>query len=417
MERTILHVDINNCYASIECLHNPKLAGKPVAVGGDVQARRGIILAKNYKAKDYGVQVGQALWEARQKCPELVIVPPNYALYLKYARYIRDIFASYTDMVEPFGMDEAWLDVSGSLSLFGKGEKIAEDIRRRVKSELGVTVSIGVSFNKIFAKLGSDIKKPDAVTVLDKQHYQKLIYPLPVENLLYVGKATQRKLYDRGVRTIGELIDIGPEILGQWLGKWGYILYSFAHGDDLSPVAGAADTSVVKSIGNSVTAPRDLECAEDVKTVFFNLSERVAARLRDHGLKGTVIQIMLRNSELFSLERQMKLSRPTNISGEICSAAMRLLINNYSWDKPLRSVGIRAAELVCEKAPEQITMPEDEPGRDKTEKLERCIDGIRARFGHSAIIRGTVLKDKSLSGINSQEEHIIHPAGYFGRTR
>lgn len=417
MERTILHVDINNCYASIECLHNPELAGKAVAVGGDVQARRGIILAKNYKAKDYGVQVGQALWEARQKCPELVIVPPNYPLYLKYAQYIRKIFVSYTDMVEPFGIDEAWLDVSGSRELFGEGRKIAEDIRMRVKNELGVTVSIGVSFNKVFAKLGSDIKKPDAITILDKQHYQKLIYPLPVENLLYVGKATQRKLYDRGVRTIGELIDIGPDILSKWLGKLGYMLYSFAHGDDLSPVARASDASAVKSIGNSATAPRDLECADDVKTVFFNLSESVAARLKEHGLKGGVIQIMLRNSELFSFERQMKLSRPTNISGEICSAAMELLINNYLWDKPLRSVGVRAMELVCEKTPEQITMLEDERSRDKAEKLERCIDGIRARFGHSAIIRGTVLNDKSLSGINAQDEHIIHPVGYFGGIR
>ena len=200
MERTILHVDINNCYASIECLHNPSLCGRPVAVGGNAQERHGIILAKNYQAKDFGVAVGQTLWEAKEKCPELVILPPNYDLYFKYSGYIREIFNMYTDMVEPFGIDEAWLDVSDSRLLFGGGSEIAEEIRSRVKRELGVTVSIGISFNKVFAKLGSDMKKPDAITVLSRNNYKQLAWPLPVENLLYVGSATKTKLYSKGIR-------------------------------------------------------------------------------------------------------------------------------------------------------------------------------------------------------------------------
>ena len=293
MERTILHVDINNCYASIECLHNPSLCGRPVAVGGNAQERHGIILAKNYQAKDFGVAVGQTLWEAKEKCPELVILPPNYDLYFKYSGYIREIFNMYTDMVEPFGIDEAWLDVSDSRLLFGGGSEIAEEIRSRVKRELGVTVSIGISFNKVFAKLGSDMKKPDAITVLSRNNYKQLAWPLPVENLLYVGSATKTKLYSKGIRTIGELAEAGPERLKKWLGKWGLTLYAFAHGDDISPVAKAGSERIIKSVGNSVTAPRDIQNSEQAKIIFFSLSESVAERLRGYALKGGKVHLSL----------------------------------------------------------------------------------------------------------------------------
>lgn len=405
MERTILHVDINNCYASIECLHNPSLAGKPVAVGGNAEERHGIILAKNYQARDYGVKVGQALWEAREKCPNLIILPPNYELYLKYSGYIREIFNLYTDMVEPFGIDEAWLDVSGSRLLFGSGPKIADEIRRRVKSELGVTVSVGVSFNKVFAKLGSDMKKPDAVTVLDRNNYKQLVWPLPVGDLLYVGSATKRKLYSKGVRTIGELAEAGPERLGKWLGKWGYTLYAFAHGDDLSPVARAGSERVIKSIGNSITAPRDILNMDEAKTVFFSLSESVAARLREHALKGGKVQISLRRNDLGRIERQMKLAQPTSLSCEICAAATALLAQNYNWERPLRGMGIRLSELVPENSPCQLSMLVEHVKREKSDKLERCIDKVRGRFGYWSIARGTALADKALSG-----------AGLFGCT-
>lgn len=397
MERTILHVDINNCYASIECLHNPSLAGKPVAVGGSVEERHGIILAKNYQARDFGVKVGQTLWEAREKCPELIVLPPNYELYLKYSQYIREIFNIYTDMVEPFGIDEAWLDVSGSRALFGSGCSIAEEIRQRVKSELGVTVSIGVSFNKVFAKLGSDMKKPDAITILDRSNYKALVWPLPVQDLLYVGSATKRKLYDKGIRTIGELAEAGPERLRQWLGKWGYTLYAFAHGDDISPVAKAGSEKIIKSIGNSTTAPRDIQNPLQAKTVFFSLSESVAARLREHSLKGSKIQISLRRNDLLSIERQIKLTQPTNLSGEICAAAMTLLEKNYSWERPLRGMGIRITELTGQDYPHQLNMLGEHIKRERKEKLEHCLDEIRGRFGYWAVARGTLLADKALS--------------------
>lgn len=398
MERTILHVDINNCYASIECLHHPSLAGKPVAVGGNAAERHGIILAKNYQARDFGVKVGQPLWEAREKCPNLIILPPNYDLYLKYSNYIKEIFNLYTDMVEPFGIDEAWLDVSGSRLLFGGGPEIAEKIRRKVKSELGVTVSIGVSFNKVFAKLGSDMKKPDAITVLSRHNYKRLIWPLPIENLLYVGNATKKKLNGKGIRTIGELVEAGPENMGKWLGKWGYILYSFAHGDDLSPVAKAGSERVIKSIGNSVTTPRDILNIDEAKTVFFSLSESVAARLREHALKCTKVQVSLRRNDLEHMDRQISLALPTDLSGEICAAAVSLLAKNYNWECPLRSIGIRATELIPENSPCQLSLLGEHLKRERLEKLERCIDEVRGRFGYWSIARGTALTDKALSG-------------------
>lgn len=397
MERTILHVDINNCYASIECLHNPSLCGRPVAVGGNAQERHGIILAKNYQAKDFGVAVGQTLWEAKEKCPELVILPPNYDLYFKYSGYIREIFNMYTDMVEPFGIDEAWLDVSDSRLLFGGGSEIAEEIRSRVKRELGVTVSIGISFNKVFAKLGSDMKKPDAITVLSRNNYKQLAWPLPVENLLYVGSATKTKLYSKGIRTIGELAEAGPERLKKWLGKWGLTLYAFAHGDDISPVAKAGSERIIKSVGNSVTAPRDIQNSEQAKIIFFSLSESVAERLRGYALKGGKVHLSLRSNDLLRIERQIKLPQPTNLSGEISSAAMTLLAKNYNWERPLRGAGIRVSELMPENAPYQLSMLGEHIKRERSEKLERCIQQLRGRFGYWAVARGSVLTDKSLS--------------------
>ena len=412
MGRAILHIDMNSCYASIECLHHPEIRHLPVAVGGDVEARHGIILAKNELAKRAGVKTGEALWQAKQKCPDLVIVPPHYQLYLRFSRMARAIYAEYTDLIEPFGLDEAWIDVTGS-GVFGDAVEIAETIRNRVKFELGITVSIGVSFNKIFAKLGSDYKKPDAVTVFGKDDYREKVWPLPVEELLYVGPATTRKLRARGIRTIGDLAQTDPSLLHSWLGKMGYVLHAFANGNDPSPVAPLGEEAIIKSIGNSTTTPRDLTCEEDVNIIFYVLAESVAARMRENGFRAKTVQISLRDTDLFSFERQCKLESPSCLASELHDAGMRLLQDHYRFRKPLRSVGIRGMDLVPIQTAMQLNFFEDPVRREKRERLEVAVDELRRRFGHAAVSRAVTMCDPSLGTINPKDDHTIHPVGYF----
>ena len=411
--RTIIHADMNNCYASIEMLHHPKLRGRPVAVGGSAEDRHGIILARNYEARPYGVKVGQALWEARQKCPDLIIVPPDYDKYLRFSRMFRTILYDYSPQVEPFGLDESWVDVTGSLKLFGNGKAIADEIRERVKFELGITVSVGVSYNKIFAKLGSDIKKPDATTVIAEDNFREVIWPLPAAELLGVGRATQLKLSKYRIRTIGDIATCDIALLKRWFGKWGLFLHTFANGLDTSPVAEAGEENVVKSVGNSTTCPRDLENDTDAHIIFQNLAESVAERMRDLGLQAKTVEISLRNNELFRFTRQTTLPRPTHISGELCSAAMRLLRENHKWEKPLRSIGIRGTNLVPIGSAWQLSIFEDEAKRERAEKLEYAIDDIRRRFGHFAIERAFMRSDPKLGKLNAKDENVIHPIGYL----
>lgn len=412
MGRAILHIDMNSCYASIECLHHPEIRHLPVAVGGDVEARHGIILAKNELAKRAGVKTGEALWQAKQKCPDLVIVPPHYQLYLRFSRMARAIYAEYTDLIEPFGLDEAWIDVTGS-GVFGDAVEIAETIRNRVKFELGITASIGVSFNKIFAKLGSDYKKPDAVTVFGKDDYREKVWPLPVEELLYVGPATTRKLRARCICTIGDLAQTDPSLLHSWLGKMGYVLHAFANGNDPSPVAPLGEEAIIKSIGNSTTTPRDLTCEEDVNIIFYVLAESVAARMRENGFRAKTVQISLRDTDLFSFERQCKLESPSCLASELHDAGMRLLQDHYRFRKPLRSVGIRGMDLVPIQTAMQLNFFEDPVRREKRERLEVAVDELRRRFGHAAVSRAVTMCDPSLGTINPKDDHTIHPVGYF----
>lgn len=411
MERTILHVDINNFYASVECLYNPQIREKPVVVGGDIEARHGIVLAKNYPAKAMGVKTGEVLWQAKQKCPGLVVVPPDFKKYLRFSRLARAIYADYTDQIEPFGIDEAWLDVTGSLKLFGSGAEIADAIRRRFREELGLTGSVGVSFNKIFAKLGSDIKKPDATTVITKDNFKEIVWPLPVGELLYVGRSTKRKLESRVIFTIGDLAKRDIHALRLLLGVWGETLWCFANGFDTAPVRRSGEESLIKSVGNSTTTHRDLVTPEDVKLIVYVLSESVAARLRQHGLKCTTVVISVRDKDLFSFERQGKLSAPTLISGEIAQKAIGLFTGNYCWDKPIRSVGVRGADLVT--ADEHLQLDLFDTKKIASEDLEKTIDVIRRRFGHHSIQRCSMLTDRNLTGFNPKDDHVIHPVSFF----
>ena len=406
--RTILHCDMNNFYASVECLYNPSLRGKPVAVGGDVEARHGIILAKNYEAKKYGIQTGEALWQAKNKCKNLIIVPPSFDKYLYFSRQARKIYADYTDRIESFGLDECWLDLMGSEKLFGDGKAVADRLRERIKFELGVTISVGVSYNKIFAKLSSDMKKPDATTVITRENYKDVIWPLPASDLLFVGPATTRKLAKYGVRTIGQLAQTDANLLRQWFGKNGLTLCTFANGLDYSPVAANDAAAVIKSVGNSITAPHDLVTDEDVKLTIFILAESVAARLREQGLRCTTVQISIRDNELFRYERQAALDAPASATLPIAGKAFELYKKNHTSGKPIRSLGVRGTGLVTQDNV-QLSFLDEAVKIQKQNDLEQAIDGIRGRFGHSVILRGIVLTDAAMARIDPKGDHVVHP--------
>lgn len=412
--RVILHSDINSCYASIEHLHHPELSGKPLAVGGDPEKRHGIVLTADYMAKKRGVKTGMALWQAKQVCPEITFISPRMDLYLRFSRMAHEIYGEYTDLQEPYGIDESWLDVTNSCSLKGDGYQIAQEISNRMKKELGITVSVGVSFNKIFAKLGSDYKKPDAITTMYESEFRMKAWELPVSDLLYVGRSTNKKLESLGIRTIGGLAQMDEKILQSRLGKMGAVLWAFANGYDDSPVKRENTSAPIKSIGNSTTTPKELETDEDVKIMLYILSESVAARLRENGFRCRTVEISIRDNELYSFTRQCKLDNASNITGEIASMAYRLFKANYRWDKPIRSVGVRGADLVNDNYMEQLDLFCDFQMREKQMKMDVAVDDIRRRFGFYSIQRGLMYRDRALSAVNAKEDHTVHPHGYFG---
>ena len=413
--RSILHVDMNNFYASVECLYRPEIRNFPVAVAGDPLNRHGIILAKNMIAKKLGVTTGEAIWEAKLKAPGLVLVPPDYKKYLRFSRMAREIYYEYSDQVEAFGLDENWIDLTHSLQyLHSDPVSVANTIRERVKEELGVTVSVGVSFNKIFAKLGSDMKKPNATTEISYEHFKEIVWPLPVRDLLYVGKATAKKLELITVSTIGDLAQMDVAILKRRLGKWGEILWLFANGMDTSPVRKISESEQIKSIGNGTTCPRDLKTEQDVRLVFTVLAESVAARLRDCCVKCQGVQIYLRDSDLFTISRQKKTEFPCCTSAPILETAMELFRQHYRWHKPLRSVSLSAIYLVTANRHMQLSLFDDTAKQLLAqEQIEKTVDMLRFRYGHNAIMRASALLDPKLTGFNPKEDHTIHPYSYF----
>ena len=413
MERVILHCDANAFYASVECLYTPSIRHSPVAVCGSVEERHGIVLTKNQIAKQFGVQTGEAIWQARQKCPDLICVPPDYGLYIRFSKCMRRIYEEYSDRVESFGLDEAWIDLSNPGLTIRDGERIAHEIRLRVKRELGITVSVGVSFNKIFAKLGSDMKKPDAVTVIPADSFREKVWPLPVGDLLFVGPATRRKLADMNVRTIGDLARFDAECLRGRLGKPGLVLKAYAAGLDRSPVMPADARMAIQSVGNSATPPHDLQTPADARCLCYLLAESVAARLRQEGLRARCVSISARNAELVTRSCQQTLTRATSLTGDIAQAAMRLFDRRFAFDFPYRSVGLSCSALTPDDAPVQLDFLGDEARRIKTERLESAIDGLRRRFGHQIVRRAVVLTDGQYAQINPKEEHTVHPVPFY----
>ena len=405
--RCVLHSDLNNFYASVECAKDPSLRGQPVAVCGDPEARHGIVLAKSEAAKKLGVRTGEPIWQAKQKCGNLRVLPPHFSDYVKYSKAVRKIYLDYTDQVEPFGLDEAWLDVTGS-RILGDSMTIAEDIRQRIKRELDVTVSIGVSYNKVFAKLGSDMKKPDAITEISPENFRSKVWPLPVSDLLYVGPATTRKLARRNIYTIGQLASVEPELLRAAMGKCGVMIWQYANGLERSPVAVYGIHVPVKSVGNSTTTPRDLTTDDDVRITLYLLSESVAERLQEQGMRAQVVSVSVRSNDLQTVGFQMRLNRKSNLSADIAKCAYLLFRRNYRWSKPIRSLGVCASDLSLVEEPEQLAFFDD-PARDRMESLESTIVGLRQKFGRNCVRRGLQLVDRALSAVDPKDDHTIHP--------
>lgn len=420
MERVILHIDMNNCYATIECKLNPELKGKCVAVAGNEKERHGIILAKNELAKSFGVQTGEPIWQARKKCPNLIIVPPHYDEYLNHSKAARKIYYDYTDRIEPFGIDECWIDITGYWRN-GKqadGKVIADEIRQRIKDELGITVSIGVSFNKIFAKLGSDMRKPDATTVITsdgKDGFRNKVFPLDVSELLYVGRATKKKLNSKGIYTIGELAETSVSKLRSWLGKWGEYLWVYANGLDRTPVDAENHTPLVKSVSNGTTAYRDLDNDNDVKIITFALAESIASRLRAINSKCGTISISIKNKELYTYSRQTKLSVLTDDAYEIAEVALSLYKESYNWaaGNPIRAVSICASDIVDTHSNYQTSIFESSDKNKKHENLNKTIDSLRDKYGYTCVRRAIVMSDNGFANFSTRIQNEVHPVGVF----
>ena len=413
MDPIILHSDMNNFYASVEILYDPSLKGRPVAVAGDEEARHGIVLAKNDLAKQLGIRTGQVLWEARRQCPELICVPAHYERYLHFSALARDIYISYTDQVEAFGLDECWLDVTGSVGLFGDGVTIANDIRARIRRELGLTVSVGVSYNKVFAKLGSDMKKPDATSVITPDNFRETAWRLPVSDLLYVGPATTRKLAQFGIHTIGALAQADQGFLYSLLGKNGIMLYRFANGQDHSGVRKYYAVPPMKSIGNSSTAPRDLVSEDDVKITLMALCESVAARLREQNCICSTVTVGIRTNDLATLDRQFKLTRPTDSTLMIWISAMDIFRRSHTGGKPVRSLSVKVTGLAPADETTQLSLFPEERKAQRRADIDRTIDKIRAKYGYFSIRRAITLVDPALD-LDAKGDHIIHPVGFLG---
>ena len=398
MDRVILHCDLNCFFASVELLSHPELRNIPTAVCGDPSSRHGIILAKNEPAKRFGVKTAETIWQAKKKCPDLVLLKPHHDLYRVYSKKVNAIYDEYTDLVEPFGIDESWLDVTNTLHLFGGDAKaLADELRRRVREELGLTLSVGVSFNKVFAKLGSDYKKPDATTVISRENWQEIIWPLPVGDLLFVGGAAQKILRQYGIQTIGQLAKCERTMLETLMGKMGSQLYEYANGLDCERVRGRTEVEMVKSVGNGTTFPYNLTTREQALGGIAILADSVATRLRREGLYAGGIQVTVRDPEFHDRSRQRRLDAPTHLIREMTGLAMELLEELWKPPSPIRALTVTAIYLTPEGEAfeqEDLFSAAAVPKKEKQEKLEAAMEHIRGKYGNHAIIFGAATGEK-----------------------
>ncbi len=387
MEKTILHCDLNNFYASVEQKNHPEFDGLPLAVCGDPEKRHGIVLAKNYLAKDAGVQTGEAIWISKQKCPNIVFVAPHFEEYVKYSNQVREIYLQFTDKVESFGLDECWLDVTGSLKFFGcNGKELADRIRKTVKEQTGLTISVGVSFTKVLAKLGSDLKKPDATTVLTKENYMNIIGKMSPSEMIMIGRRSNEKLKNLNIRTIRDLANADRKMLIDHFGVVGNNMIDAAQGIEHEEVKSFYSIRIPKSVSNGTTTPRDITDIDDATTVIYALSELIAVRLRKYNLVANGIALSIRYTTLDGISKQKPLSFPTSNSADLAKSAVELLNEMHRFPTPLRAITVAAIRLE-DKSIKQLNFFDDE----KEDKLEECVDKIRNKFGFSSIRRGVVL--------------------------
>ncbi len=395
MERYILHCDLNAFFASVEEALNPSLRGFPVAVCGVPEDRHGIILAKNESAKKFGVKTAETIWQAKRKCPSLVLVTPHYEKYTEYSKAVNDIYLKYTDLVEPFGIDESWLDITGSAHLFGTPKQIADEIRGRIKKETDLTASVGVSFNKSFAKLGSDYRKPDATTVISHENFRDIVWPLPVGDLLFVGRSSVKTLSRLGINTIGELANSDRRSISAILGKNGGIIHDYANGKDDAPVHSAFCEYEPKSVGKGTTFSHDLAEISDIKTAVCALSDNVAGRLRRQNMRCCAVSLTVRYPDFKTLSHQTTLPFPTYIERDISDSCMDIFLKYFAKsNKPVRMLTVTALNLVrADESAEQISLFLDMDARKKHENIDLAVDRIRNKFGADAISKGSVIKN------------------------
>lgn len=376
--RVVLHCDMNNYFASVESVYNPKLLGVPMAVCGDPDSRHGIVLAKNNLAKRYGITTGESMFTARAKCPNLVTVTANYSKYLKYTRYARKIYARYSNIVTPYGLDEAWVELDHSIMGMDGGARVADEIRNCIKKELGLTISVGVSFNYIFSKLGSDIKKPDAVTVISKDNYQSIVWNRPAFELLFVGAVTRKKLYKMGILSIGDLAKSDPNLLIRALGKRGYTLWEFANGDDRNFNPTITNDDEIKSIGNTITTPADITNNDDIAALLYIICGGVSKRLDKHSFKTRCVGINVKNSDFLSYSKRTSFPAAVSTPEELFELSYRIFIESYDWSKPVRSIGV-FTEKLCSGVNEQLSFFPSTPSINPDIML--LVRSLRERLG------------------------------------
>lgn len=403
-ERVIFHCDCNSFYASVELLKYPELKDLPVAVSGEKNLRHGIILAKNDAAKKFGVQTAETVWQAKSKCPNLVFLPPHHGEYRRYSKIINEIYDRYTDRVEPFGIDESWLDMTGSWKLFGSSPKqVADILRKEVIAKTGLSISVGVSFNKVFAKLGSDYKKPDATTLITKENYQKILWPLPANALLYVGKKAYETLQQLNIKTIGQMAAADEELLLQVFGKMGLQMHKYAKGQDDAPVLRADEVEPVKSVGNGFTFKRNLQGFADIRTGVGALCDEVASRLRVQGLYAGSLQVMIKDTEFKSITRQKPLKFASNLAQDLINASMQIIQENWELSKPIRMLTVTAQNLCNTPFATQTSLFGPEAGiNKKRENLEKSMDLIREKYGKNAVKEASLLKNSL--GLGQEDE-------------
>ena len=407
--RYILHSDLNNFYASCECLYDSSIRNKPMVVVGDVEKRHGVVLSKNQIAKKKGVKTGFTVWEATQCCgQDLVCVPVHFDRYQRLSRIVKDIYRQYSDRVESFGIDEAWIDITQSVHSFQEAEQLAHTIRVRVLQETGLTVSIGVSYNKVFAKLGSDLKKPNAVTVITPDNFKEKVWPLSVDQLLYVGRATYQKLQKMCIKTIEDLAKTEEKLLHTLLGKNGVMLHKFACGLDDGEVRKNGYREEMKSIGNSTTCPRDLKTIEEVSHILYLLAENVAKRMNKEGVYAKEVQLWVKDNTLASFDRQKQFFMPTDLAKDLHEGALELFQQHYTWEHTVRALGVRALKLTPK--PKQYSIFDDIQQVEKRQKLEQVVTVLRKKYGHHIIKQASIMKDADFDAINMEEGgHVVHP--------